>query len=238
MPSLINLPEAAHLRDLTFGVFSDFEKFVTADEFTDTSGDSGAAVNNVDAVGGVVELTSIAIDNNEVYLHSTKEMFLFAANKPLLAVCRLQYEEANTDDANVLFGLMDAVAANHIQDNGAGPVASYSGAVFFKVDGGTNWQVEASIAGTQTTAELTAVNSLDKSAKTAGGASYSTFWIESLPYSSTKHKLNYYIDGVHVYSIDHTYTSATEMELVVGLKLGSANVETVSVDYLGCWQKR
>lgn len=238
MPALLNLMGLPMNLDLTFGVESDFTHFVTGDDFTDTSADSGATIAMQDAVGGIVKLSSIAIDNNEVYLLSTKELFKFAANKPLMARCRLKYAEAATDDINVIFGLADAVAANHLQDNGAGPVASYSGAVFYKVDGGLNWNVEASISTTQTTAELTAANSLDKSAHVGASTAYQVLTIESIPYSSTNHKLNYYIDGVHVYGIDHVYTNATEMMLFVGLKLGGATVEDVYVDYLGCYQKR
>lgn len=238
MPALLNLLGGPMNLDLTFGVESDFTHFVTGDDFTDTSADSGATIAMQDAVGGIVKLSSIAIDNNEVYLLSTKELFKFAANKPLMARCRLKYAEANTDDINVIFGLADAVAANHLQDNGAGPVASYSGAVFYKVDGGLNWNVEASISTTQTTAELTAANSLDKTAHVGASTAYQVLTIESIPYSSTNHKLNYYIDGVHVYAIDHVYTNATEMMLFVGLKLGGATVEDVYVDYLGCYQKR
>lgn len=240
MPALLNLPSYFHNRRLAFGVESDFTSFVTGDDFTDTSADSGATIAMQDEVGGTVKLSSIAIDNNEVYLHSTKELFKFAANKPLLARCRLAFAQAATDDINVAFGLADAVAANHIQDNGAGPVASYSGALFFTIDGGTNWNVEASISTTQTTAELTAANSLDKVAhvSASGASTYQWLEIESIPYSSTAHNLKYYIDGVHVYAIDHTYTNATEMMLWVGLKLGGATVENVLVDRLECWQKR
>ena len=240
MPALNNFPDSFLLRELVTGVASDFNSFVTGDDFTDTSADSGATIAMQDEVGGTVKLSSIAIDNNEVYLHSTKELFKFAANKPLTAVCRLAFAQAATDDINVIFGLADAVAANHLQDNGAGPLASYSGATFFTVDGGTNWNVEASISTTQTTAELTAVNSLDKTAKVSasGASTYQWLKIESVPYSSTNHKLNYFINNAHVYSIDHVYTNATEMMLFVGLKLGGATVENVLVDYLGCFQKR
>lgn len=221
-----------------FGFFEDFLEFVTGDLFTDTSADSGATIAVGDAAGGVNVLTTGATDNNEAYLLTTKELFKFAANKPLLFEARIQFAEANTDDANVCLGFMNAVGADSILDDGAGPKASYSGAVFFKVDGGTRWQAESSLAGSQTTTDLTAANSLSKSAQTAGGASYQTLRIEVIPISSTEADVNFWIDGVHVMKHSLTYTSATEMMAFVGVKAGGANSEVVNVDYIAAYQDR
>jgi hypothetical protein len=236
--SLLQDLEELSLGRKQFGFFEDFETFVTGDLFTDTSADSGATIAVGDAAGGVNVLTTGATDNNEAYLLTTKELFKFAANKPLLFEARIQYAEANTDDANVCLGFMDAVGANSILDDGAGPKASYSGAVFFKVDGGTRWQAESSLAGSQTTTDLTAANSLSKSAQTAGGASYQTLRIEVIPVSSTEAEVSFWIDGVHVMKHSLTYTSATEMMAFVGVKAGGANSEVVNVDYIAAYQDR
>ena len=240
MSALLNLPDYFDNAKLGFGFSEDFLEFVTGDLFTDTSADSAATVTNADGVGGIITMTAQATDNHEVYLHTTRELFLFAANKPLLVRGRIAFAQANTDDINVAFGLSDAVSSDQLQDNGAGPAASYSGALFFTVDGGLNWYVEASIAGTQTTVELTAANSLDKVAHVAasGASTYQELAIASIPYSSTNHLLNYYINGVHVCQIDHVYTDGTEMQVWVGLKLGGSNIETVKVDRIDAWQKR
>lgn len=238
MTSLLTLPNDFYVKRRNFGFFEDFEHFVTGDLFTDTSTDANAAVAMTDAVGGQVTLTVAAVDNDECYLHTTKEIFKFAASKPIKGGCRLQYAEGNTDDANVLVGFKDAFAANTILDNGAGPAASYSGMVFFKVDGGTNWNVETSLAGTQQTTELTAANSLDKVAKTAGGASFQWLEIEWTPISSTSGEAAFYIDGTLVYKQAFTYTSGTEMMFGVGLKAGGATAETVTVDAAYAYQVR
>lgn len=240
MSKLINLPSHIVQSGLYFGVASDFEQFVSGDEFTDTSADSGAAVTNVDAVGGQVKLSSIAIDNNEVSLLGTKEIFLFAAGKPIFAKCILAYAEGNTDDINVAFGLSDAVGANQLVDNGAGLKTSFSGAAFYKVDGGTLWNTCVSLGATQATKLLNATNSLDKTAHTgaSGATTFQTLEIECLPYSSTNQWVNFRINGVHVWQEDMVFTSATEMQVFVSLKLGGATVENVYIDYLGAWQKR
>jgi hypothetical protein len=158
----------------------------------------------------------------------------------LLFEARVQYTEANTDDANILVGLLDAVGANSLQDNGAGPPSSYSGAVFVKVDGGTVWQCETSVTTTQTTTELTAanVNNLAKRAVTAGGAAYQTLRIEYMPYSATNAYVTFFVDGVAVAQHDYVFTSATEMQIGLGVKNGGANLETLNVDYVVCSQER
>jgi hypothetical protein len=191
-----------------------------------------------DATGGVVTLTTGGTDNNECYLHTTKELFKFAAGKPVFFEARLQYSEANTDDANLCVGFLDAAGANALVDDGAGPKASYSGALFFKVDGGTRWNVETSVGGTQNTLELTAAGSLDRNAHSAGGSAYQVLRIEVNPLSSTQAEASFFIDGTHVAKLLFTFTGATEMQAIVGVKAGGGNSEVVSVDYLSAWQLR
>lgn len=239
MPLTLQRPDRSLLMQLSHGFDDDFLELVTGDLFTDLSPDTGASCASSDAAGGVAVLTTGGTDNNEAYLHTTKELFKFAADKPLFYETRLQYAEANTDDANVIAGVLDAAGANTLVDDGAGPKASYSGAVFFKIDGGTNWNVEVSIAGTQQTAELTAANSLNKTANAAGGASYQILRIEFRPQSSTSSEVLFFIDGVLVYKFSaFTFTNATEMNALVGVKAGGANSEVVNVDYISAWQKR
>ena len=243
MPRLVDLPDSARKLKLTHGFTEDFDHFITADRWTVTASDLGGATEQ-DAAGGVVLLDAsdgTVADNDETYLHLSNEIFLWADDRPLVFAARVQYAEANTDDANIIVGLMDAWAADSILDDGAGPSASYSGAVFFKVDGGTNWNVECSLGGTQTTVELTAANSLDGLAKTAGGSNYQWLEIRFKPYDATSDLANvdFFIDGVHVYTISgYDYTSATAMEVGFGVKNGGANEETLSIDATYCYQKR
>lgn len=223
-------------------VADDFCKDYDAAEWISVLTDSGTASVG-DAVGGIMALVpsdGTVADNDEAYLKSPNETFLFANNKPLIFEARVQFTEANTDDANVIVGVKDAVAANTILDDGGGPAASYSGAVFFKTDGATNWQVETSLAGTQTTTDLTAsnANNLAKRTMTAGGSAYQVLRLEFLPYSSTNAYVNFYIDGVQVAQHDYVYTSATEMQICLGVKNGFTNLETLNVDYAICAQAR
>lgn len=246
---LLNPLDMLHSAPHFFGFHEDFDHFVTGDRFTDTSGDTGAsAAIDADGVGGIVDLVTGATDNNEAYLLSTQELFKFQAGKPLVVQCRLKFSEANTDDANVAFGLMDAVGADSILDNGAGPKASYSGAVWFKVDGETRWRVESSVGASQTT---------DETEYTAGGGNWVTLRIEVIPSADdASAEVRFLIDtsggqglvpateynarprGTPFIAHTVTLTSTTEMMVFVGVKAGGANSETVSVDYIDAWQAR
>lgn len=224
---------AARLQNV---VFDDFNAFVTGHLWTDTSGDTGASVAGSDARGGIAAITTGATNNNEAYLLSTKEVFLIGASKPIYGECSLQYTEANTDDANVAFGFMNAVGADSILDDGAGPKADFSGAVLYKVDGGTVWNFATSIGTTRTVTATTV---------TAGGSSYQRLEIKIEPVSSTTALAYPLIDGQQcvdangtliVHSI--TFASATEMNIFVGAKAGGANSEVVNVDWIAGIQKR
>lgn len=239
MSKLFELPDEALIGRSVHGFFDDFDHLVTADRWTDTSGDTTATVSVADGVGGICAVFTDGTDNNEAYLHNTTELFKFADAKPLMFEAYVQYTEANTDDANVLVGLMNAVGANSLVDDGVGPKADYSGACFYKVDGGTNWIVEFSDSTTQQTVELTAANSLDGVAKAAGGSAYQRLRIEFVPTAGSVADVKFFIDDELVYVFNGvSYANATEMEAVVGAKAGDSNAETVNVDYLMAYQKR
>jgi hypothetical protein len=244
MTQSLTLPESALLIPRQFGVIDDFLSFSDADLWTIIDADSGATVLPSDAAGGILNLTTGATDNNEAYVATTQELYLFADDKPLLFLARLQWVEANTNDANVIAGLMDAVAANHLIDDAGGPVASYSGAVFFKAKDSLLWQFETSLSGTQTTTTLAA-------ASPNGAADFHSLKIEARRRDATTVEIIPYIDeaGGQDYKqaldangakVKHTITlgSPTEMSAMCGVKAGGANSEVVAVDYLGAHQLR
>lgn len=238
MPSLLTLPPEIADARLAHGVFSDFSHYTTAEDFTTVVSDSGTVATS-DAAGGIVTLTpsdGTVADNDEAYLKGTVEQFLFADNKPISFEALVKFTEANTDDANVIVGLMNAVAANSLVDDGGGPPSNYSGVNFHKVDGGTKWIVETSVGATQQTTTT---------ATTAGGSSYQRLRIDVTPISATTAEAVFFIDGEQCKDangnlIKHrfTYTGATEMQVALGVKNGGANLETLLVDYVACFQKR
>ncbi len=220
----------------TFGFFDDFDHIVTGDRWTITATDSGTGTVGA-GVGGILTLApsdGTVADNDEIYV-ATQELFKFAADKPAVFEAEINWTEANTDDANVCLGFMDAVGANSIQDDGAGPKASYSGAVFFKADGDTAWTFETSLAGAQTTTVLD---------NATPGGTYQTLRIEAREAGDVV-EIVPMIDGLQCKDtsgnlVKHTISlgSPTEMSAFIGAKNGSANNESITVDYIAAYQLR
>lgn len=192
----------------------------------------GGTVTVADGVNGALALAAsdaTAGDNDEIYLATDTELFKFAAGYTFEAECKLKYAEANTDDANVIFGFVSGVAGDVLVDAGGGPVATGDYVAFWKVDGGTQWYV-----GTQSNG--TAVPTADTLATpftTAASTAYQKLHIKVVCGTSTQAQATFSINGVVVGDIHFAYSSATEMALVAGIKNGSTNKETLYLEYLG-----
>ncbi len=244
---LINLLPEAKPSLLTCGWKDDFDCYVTGDRWTALAADGGASVaQDADDENGVVTITTGATDNNEAGIY-TNAIGSMRAGVPHLLIARIQYAEANTDDANILFGLMSAAGtANMLIDDGAGPIANFTGACWYKVDGGTRWNFRSSYTTTPTT------HAIDK---TAGGASFQTLGIEINPISATEFEAIPWIDTsggnnlVNPYayqaaprdaSVTHriTYASTTALRAIIHAKAGGANSEVLKVDLAVFSKKR
>lgn len=239
--------EPAIVREMphVFGIADHFE--TDRDWWADTIDTSGT-ITAASGFGGHCIITSHSDDNDEAY-RASNPIFQFAANKPLFAKIRLKYTEANTDDANVLFGLQTDLNADAMLDDGGGPATSSAyNAVWYKVDGGTTWNVRTSVNGTATT---TATD------YTAGGGAWTTLGIEYLPVGSARAEVSFWIDtaggdnmvqameasstrgAFETRPIKHYMTSLAGgvVGLIFGIKAGGANAEVLTVDYASCYQK-
>lgn len=206
--------------------------------FIDTITDSGT-VTMGDAVGGIAALVpsdSSVADNDEAYFASPNEVFKLAAEKPLYAKARIQFTEANTDDANVFFGFGSAIAANFIVDNGAGMRTTGDVLGIYKVDGGTKWICISQVNGTAVTTTSTT---------TAGGSSYQKLEVEVVDHDSVAGYATFKCNGEYLRDtnglvIRHRvpYASSTEMQVGFGVKNGFTNLETLNVDYVAAVQQR
>lgn len=219
-------------QDRTLVWEDNFLWYISPHQWTATLTDSGTVLPLTTHGGGVALTPSdgTVADNDEAYLGWTNKNIVPMNLKPIVFQTVLQFTEGNVDDVNVIAGLMSTSAANALLDDGGGPPASYTGLVFFKVDGDTVWQVESSVGGTQTTTRLIATTSLDQNAKTAGGSAKQTLRIEFIPYTSTLADVLFFIDGILVAKHLWTYTNAVAVAPVVGLKNGAGTtVETLNV---------
>jgi hypothetical protein len=245
---LNRIPELDNIRQ--FGVFDDFcGATLTNSMWTTTIADTAAAAAyDADGVGGVLTLSAGTSDNGEAYIE-TNELFKFAVDKPLIAVARLKFTPVSADAGAIIFGLSDAPGANSIQDDEAGPDATYHGAFIFKNSGAATLSVECtgSAAGTQQTATT---------GSSMVSASWESFMIVVEPVSATDKRVTYYHDPnggqawkqlkdtngqliQHTVSLTDQGAGTGEMALMAGIKNASAGeAQTLDIDYIGCWQLR
>jgi hypothetical protein len=216
----------------TMYVFSHFTSDVASAELTTTATDSGTAAVG-DTAGGVLLLTpsdGTVADNDEVYVQTANELFLFAANKAIYGRARIKWVETSAGIYNVAFGFMNAPTANAIIDDGGGVKVSGSTLAIYKVDGESVFRCASACNGTST---------VTKSNKSAVGATWYELEIICNDWDGVSMEVSFKVDGEYLKDannvvIKHTVliASATEMAMFVGAKLGAAtNNDTTSVDY-------
>jgi len=234
---LVDLPDWLEKRRTSFSPPDDFHWYVTAHNWTSLAADSGTSVTISTATGlaagGWLLLTPGTTDNNEVAAYSTNKVTLFAADKPALFETRINFTEANTSAMNCCVGWASAFGANLMVDDGAGMATNFSGAMIFKVDGGTVWKCISSIGTTQTVSTSTV---------TAGGGTQ-VLRIEFHPLTSTTGDFVFLCDsgsGLKPFldsnnrEIKHTavtITSAATMNYGMYCKQGSTSADLLYVDY-------
>jgi hypothetical protein len=224
----------AEARQMT--IFDHFTYYSSGGHLTSVLNNSGTATAG-DSAGGRLSLTSSGGSpalNDESYVKSTNQLFLFAASKPLLFESKVQFSEANTNKANIVAGFMSGVAAGAMQNGSAGPKTSFSGAVIYKIGNGTVWRFMTSMGSTQTDAV---------SQHTAGGSADQTLTIECNPVSSTLIECVPFLNGVQFLDANNkpikqtiTLNSPAQMNAFFGVKTGSSSLETLVADYLAATQ--
>src|SRR5215471_7866926 len=221
-----------------FDFWRDLENFTTAqDGLTSVLTGAGAAVAAIDGIGGLVTLTTGGVLANEAILRSTQALWQVAANRPLFAECRLQYAEANVNNANVAFGLADTVGTGWMQGAGAGPRTSGNQIMIYKAAGGTSWRAQAR-NGTQVTDS--------NSTTAAGGTAFTILRVEAHDMSTTQVVCTYSVDGVPLRDatsgllISHllNISGSALLRLLTYVQAGSATGEVATADYLGASQVR
>ena|SRR6185436_11513110 len=218
-------------------------------EFTTLAADTAAAVAAEAADNGILKLTAGSSDEGEASAYTAK-VFTFADSRSIIVEALLKYTEVATNVANVAFGLWSATGADLLTDAGAGPATTASGAMFYKVDGGTVWKVISSKSTTQT---ITTVKKTGMPAAfTPGASAYVRLRVEFSAVGDMgqdQGEVTFWIDGKQCYDaadtgkntpIKHviTYTSAAAMAMIFYVKSGSAASEILRVDNAGFSQTR
>lgn len=215
---------------VAFQWYNDFYNFTTTQEgLTSTISDVGSTAIYTTDPNGVIELqcsdASVA-DNDETYVGGTNVGIYLGASKSLWFEARVKFSEANSDDANIIVGLTStsASAADSLQNNGGGPPANYSGLVWYKVDGGTVWNCEASAGASQTT-------------QTSVITRESGSWARLGIYVESNVSATFYYNGEAKTTISSTLPTSA-MSVLIGVKNGDTNEEKLYCDYFKIVQLR
>jgi hypothetical protein len=227
----------AILKRRTFSIFDDFPVYVSTDLWTSTA--SGASAAGADGEGGILQLVGTTSANDYAYVKTTQKCFKIVNNNPLYCEAFIQFSEADTNKANVMFGFSSSVVAGMIANSTGEPQSTFDGAVIYKVNGATVWNTKSSQSTTSPGKSI--------STTTAGGTAYQRLLIVIEPVSSTVAEITYYVNGIQLQvsgarnpiKDNLTYTGITNMNFFVGLKQTSTSTaETINVDYMAAGQLR
>lgn len=219
--------------------FDDFLQQASAtgseyDVYTDMN--DGATGTNAfqDANGGWINVVTAAAADDYHGLRTTAKPWLFAAGKETWLEARFKVSEANTNQSAYVIGLMDTFTTGGIQAGTAGPLASFSGAIFYKnsTSMAMNFLTSNSTTQNKTTGIATTVT--NQTIKVLfhcdGGlvAGSSTIGVVT-PFVDIGDG-NGWVKGTPQ---NITFASLNQMALVASIKAGSsAGAETLQLDYL------
>jgi hypothetical protein len=196
------------------------------------SNDGGAATIQ-DAHGGTIVLdgsdTTVA-DNDEIYLVTTQEFYkpaIGSVDGEVLAIAkaRIKLTEAATDDASYAFLLLggDTVdVANTIADGGAAPADANQYIGFLKSDGATVFQGVVRDSAQDSDANV--------GSRTSGSWQELKMVIYDADIADGELEVEFFVDGVSGGTVTYAVASATEMRLLLGVKNGGANEESLHID--------
>lgn len=239
-------------------VFDDFLKLDTAATnglwLSTNDGATGTLALDNTVTGGWIKVPSAGADNDYQLLSTQIAHFKVspwvAATTTAVQVpgtsirykARFKLTEANATAANFVFGLSSVLTTGFVADNGAGVPASFSGAVIYKVDGGTSILSASSNGATQTKDKVMCAFT--------SGTTYSVS-IQIDHFDDVTARVTFEVfdevagvlyqpKGLSAGIGEHklAVASLAAMYPIFGVKAGSASAETLIVDYVWCSQNR
>lgn len=228
-----------------FRIFDDFVEFVDGTVWDVTKDTTTTVAVDADGVGGLLLMTTNSADNDEAYI-DTLEVFKVATDKPIFCLMRAKLACVTDNQADMIFGLMDAVGANAIADGSTVATGKHM-AVLFKPDGVATLTAQSTSSAAGTYNASTSEISIDED--------FATYGILVEPVSSTDKRITYYYDPdggsnwqqlrdtnnnliQHTWSLADTSAATGELSLMAGVKAGSAEAQVLTIDYIGAWQLR
>lgn len=205
-------------------IFDDF--LIAGALWTDVNDGATGTDAVLDAAGGILSIATAGADNDYHYYVTVNEVFKPAPGKPLRCQARLSLTEANTDDANIVFGVSSVVDGTLVADNGGGLTQANPGILITKVDGGTSWIGAWSDGTTKKTATLGSF--------TSGSYVNVGFYLNTSSSSDTHADLIFFVGTTEYgpYRVALSGGLLTEMHGAVGVKAGGSSAETLLVDFV------
>jgi hypothetical protein len=217
----------------TFRYFNDFFTLPIDDttshildwEFVE---DAGAAWTIADKRGGWLNLVTDGTNEDEVYIATRAQAFIFNTTDEVMFECEVANTAAGAaGDAGFIVGLSDTVAANSILDTGL-IMASFDGACFILEENAEVAFVTSNAATPVRTA--TAYDWTDGDTVRLG------FYYD--PNDGTTAKVTPVVNGVDGTAHDLTISGLEEMNILLGCKAHSANAQTLEIDWVEAIQRR
>jgi hypothetical protein len=196
--------------------FNDFDTYVAGDWTVTEVGVGSRALTDIN--GGALLITNAAADNDRNEFQKVGESFLLASGKKAFFKARFKVSDATESD--FLIGL--AVTDTTLQ--GAVSGAGVTDGIFFNKDDGDalldfNVQKNATTGQTRAAGISTVVSD--------------TFLTVAWYFDGVS-EVNYYVDDVHIGTLDgsSTYLPDTELTVSFAIMNGAAAAKTMTVDYI------
>ncbi len=237
------------LKRRTYGKLVDWDEYTSGGLWTstNTSGGSGtAAVLATTGPNGILDISVItATLNDEECVMMTNSPFLITANRALMCETYINYTDVASNNSIIGFGFMSGTALLSFADTTGEPKTTFTGAVIYKVPGGTTWKTCSSVgAGT---AALNTRNVSTSTQSTNSGV-YQRLKIVIEAVSSTVAEVTYYVNdhqlqtaggrpGQSYIKDELVYTSAAAMGILHTSKNGSAVISPPTLIDYTAWEQ-
>ena len=217
-------------------IFDDFISGVDTGTQWITLDDAGTGTNTYgDQIGGSLNILTAGANDDYHAMRSTAQAFDFVGRNELWFEARFKITEAATNQSCWWFGLTTSDTTGGFQAAGAGPLATYDGALIYKIEGAMAIDAETSNAGSQDVE--TGLATFVTNTWTRVG-----FHVSS---AATTAICTAYFDvaggtgalTAHGTTMNITRSGMVPMNIVFGVKSGGS-VETMLVDYVKCVQLR
>lgn len=210
-------------RELEFDFHDDFFENNTTRWTSIDDGATGTnAISNTN--GGWLNVVTAGA-NNDYHMNVTAaKSFAFSTTKNLVFQSRIALTEAATNVASWICGLTDTTTTGGLQSGTSGPLASFQGAIFYKISGTQLIKFMVSTGSTQS------VNSTTWTF--TSGTTYNLRF-EFSKGDGTNGKIIPYVNDSPGAAMTIPLSSYTGlMYAIYGVKAGSSSAETFSIDLI------